>query len=161
MTDRLLPPGAAAAGITIVRVFDATRGLVWREWTEPQRFADWFGGPGSEVPVSTVSMDLRPGGAWSATTLGYGPDRRDVVWRGEYLEIIEPERLTFTICGVISEPDVVTVVLTDLGDGHTEMLFRQRGGRTPTEYDHAGDGWSREFDRIAEQLRKHGISAPT
>jgi uncharacterized protein YndB with AHSA1/START domain len=35
---------------------------VWDEWTEPERFADWFGGPQSEVPLSTVSMDVRPGG---------------------------------------------------------------------------------------------------
>jgi uncharacterized protein YndB with AHSA1/START domain len=34
-----------AEGITITRVFDAPRERVWQEWTEPERFADWFGGP--------------------------------------------------------------------------------------------------------------------
>jgi uncharacterized protein YndB with AHSA1/START domain len=55
--------------------------------------------------------------------LSYGPDRRDICWEGEYLEIIEPERLAFTIRGL--HPDhvggVVTAILTDLGDGRTEI----------------------------------------
>ena len=48
---------------TITRVFDAPREQVWKEWTEPERFADWYGGTEAEVPVSTVSMDVREGGA--------------------------------------------------------------------------------------------------
>jgi uncharacterized protein YndB with AHSA1/START domain len=42
------------AGISITRAFDAPRERVWREWTEPERFADWFGGTDSEVPLSTA-----------------------------------------------------------------------------------------------------------
>jgi uncharacterized protein YndB with AHSA1/START domain len=52
-----------ADGISITRVFDATRERVWKEWTDPEAFADWFGGPDSEVPLSTVAMDVRPGGS--------------------------------------------------------------------------------------------------
>ena len=50
-------------GIRITRVFDAPRAEVWREWTEPDRFADWFGGRGVDVPLDSVSMDVRPGGS--------------------------------------------------------------------------------------------------
>ena len=57
-------PDPGELGITIVRVFAAPRERVWREWIEPSRFADWFGGSGGEVPLSTVSMDVRPGGSW-------------------------------------------------------------------------------------------------
>src|SRR5260370_1086684 len=84
------PETAGGGGLKISRVFDAPRRLVWKEWTEPSRFADWFGGTETEVPLSTVSIDLMPGGAWRATTLSYGPDCRDICWEGEYLEIIEP-----------------------------------------------------------------------
>ena len=140
-------------GITITRVFDAPRELVWREWTEPERFADWFGGPEAEVPVSTVSMDVRPGGAWRATMFS-GPRRREIRWKGEYREVAEPERLVFTVSDQPGEEayELVTVVLTDLGDGRTEMLFQQRGRMTPEQYDRAGAGWSGFFDRIAERL---------
>src|SRR5919201_3996925 len=44
----------AEQGITITRVFDAPRERVWKEWTEPEGFADWFGGVEAEVPLSTV-----------------------------------------------------------------------------------------------------------
>lgn len=143
---------AAAVVISIARVFDAPRCLVWKQWTEPQRFADWFGGPEIAVPLSTVSIDLRPGGAWTATTLSFGPDRRDIRWYGEYLEIIEPERLVFTIRGLEGQEraDEVTVILSDLGGIRTEMLFRQRGQRTAEEYKRARESWLTEFDRMAQ-----------
>jgi uncharacterized protein YndB with AHSA1/START domain len=62
----------------MTRVLDAPRELVWQEWTEPRRLAAWLGGPGIEVPLWTVSIDLQPRGAWRATTLSFGPDRRDI-----------------------------------------------------------------------------------
>jgi len=61
-------PGVTAGeeGIAITRVFDAPRERVWREWTEPERFADWYGGADAEVPLSSVSMDVREGGKRAA-----------------------------------------------------------------------------------------------
>ena len=76
-----------AEGMEITRVFDAPRERVWREWTEPEAFADWFGGDHAEVPVSTVSMDVREGGAWRATMFA-GPTRREISWIGEYHEVV-------------------------------------------------------------------------
>jgi uncharacterized protein YndB with AHSA1/START domain len=142
-----------ADGIAITRVFDAPREEVWREWTEPERFADWFGGAGGEVPVSTVSMDVRPGGAWRLTMFA-GPDRRRIDWHGEYREVDAPERLVFTISDRPTERyEVITVVLVDLGDGRTELQFTQHGGNlTPEEYEQAGAGWGGFFDRMAERL---------
>jgi uncharacterized protein YndB with AHSA1/START domain len=140
-------------GITITRVFDSPRERVWREWTEPERFADWFGGSGSEVPLSTVSMDVRPGGSWRATMFA-DPGRREIRWKGEYREVSEPERLVFTVSDQPGEDayELITVVLTDLGDGRTEMLFRQSGRLPAAVYERAEEGWSSFFDRIAERL---------
>jgi len=140
-------------GITVTRVFDAPRERVWREWTEPERFADWFGGDHAEVPVATVSMDVREGGAWRATMF-VKPDRREIRWNGEFREVIEPERLVFTIC---DEPggeryELVIVVLTELGDNRTEMRFEQRGEMSAEQYKAAGQGWCTFFDRMAERL---------
>src|SRR3989442_10101042 len=115
-------------GITITRVFDAPRRRVWQEWTEPERFADWFGGSASEVPLATVSMDVRPGGSWRLTMFA-DPGRGEIHWKGEYREVVEPERLVFTLSDQPGEDawELITIVLTDLGDGRTEMLFQQRG----------------------------------
>jgi uncharacterized protein YndB with AHSA1/START domain len=142
-----------ADGIAIIRVFDAPREDVWREWTEPERFADWFGGSEAEVPVSSVSMDVRDGGTWRATMFA-GPGRREIQWKGEYREVVEPERLVLTITDQPGgdERELLTVVLTDLGDGRTEMRFQQRGGMSAEEYQRAGSGWSTFFDRMSERL---------
>ena len=143
----------AEPGITITRVFDAPRERVWKEWTEPERFADWFGGAEAEVPLSTVSMDVRPGGSWRATMFAEPGAPRDPlegrVSRGRRARAarvhgLRPARGR--------RYELVTVVLTDLGDGRTEMLFQQRGHMSAEEYERAGQGWGSFFDRIAERL---------
>ena len=152
MAERPIPEGGTE-GITITRVFDAPRERVWKEWTEPERFADWFGGSKSDVPLSTVSMDVRPGGSWRATMFAE-PGRREIRWKGEYREVVAPERLVFTIS---DQPggeayELIIVVLNDLGDGRTEMLFEQRGHLPPETYERAGQGWTVFFDRMAVRL---------
>jgi uncharacterized protein YndB with AHSA1/START domain len=110
--------GASGYGVRITRVFDAPRDRVWKEWTEPERFANWFGGRECEVPLSSVSMDVRPGGTWRLAMFA-PPDRRRIDWGGDYREVAAPDRLVFTIAGDLPDDDpfeLVTVVLTDLGD---------------------------------------------
>ena len=140
-------------GFTIKRVFDAPRERVWHEWTEPERFADWFGGPEGEIPLETVVMDVRPGGTWHATMF-YGPDRREISWKGEYLEVVPPKRLVLTFSDRPDEVyERVTVVLNDLGSARTEMLFEQRGHLPPEQYDRTKEGWTLFFDRMEARLR--------
>jgi uncharacterized protein YndB with AHSA1/START domain len=155
MADRQSPDVAAEAGLTMSRVFEAPRERVWKEWTEPERFADWFGGPASEVPTSSVSMDVREGGAWRATMFS-GPGRREIHWKGTYREVIEPERLVFTVSDKPGDEayELVTVQLTDLGDGRTEMLLEQRGHMSAEQYKRTGEGWGSFLDRMAERVQQ-------
>jgi uncharacterized protein YndB with AHSA1/START domain len=141
-------------GITITRVFDAPRERVWREWTEPEAFADWFGAPTGEVPLTSVAMDVRPGGTWRLTMFA-GPGRHEIHWKGEYVEVSPPERLVLTITdqpGEDARTELVTVVLSDLGDGRTEMHFEQRGSLPPEMYERTRTGWGGFLDRVAERL---------
>jgi uncharacterized protein YndB with AHSA1/START domain len=143
----------AEHGFTIRRVFDAPRERVWQEWSEPERFADWFGGAEAEIPLETVTMDVRPGGAWRATMF-FGRDRRAIQWKGEYVEVVPPERLVLTFSDGPDEVyELVTVVLNDLGSERTEMLFEQRGHMRPEEYDRTKEGWAGFFDRMDARLR--------
>jgi uncharacterized protein YndB with AHSA1/START domain len=147
------PSPDSPTGITVTRVFDAPRERVWNEWTEPERFADWFGGTDAEVPPSSVSMDVRPGGSWRATMFA-GLERREIQWKGEYREVVEPERLVLTLSDQPGDEayELITVVFTELGEGRTEMLFQQRGRMAAEQYQRAQEGWSTFFDRIAEHL---------
>jgi uncharacterized protein YndB with AHSA1/START domain len=139
-----------AHGLELTRVFTAPRERLWREWTEPERFADWFGGAGADV--GSVSLDVRPGGRWQATIRRNGVEIR---WEGVYREVVEPERLVLTFSDRPGEEahEVVTVHFTDLGDGRTEMRLEQRGTHPPELYEQTLYGWTAFFDRIAERLQ--------
>jgi uncharacterized protein YndB with AHSA1/START domain len=144
------PPGD---GIRMTWTFDAPREQVWREWTTPEAFADWFGGTEAEIPMSTVSMDVQEGGRWRATMF-FGPKRLEIRWKGTYQEVVPPERLVFTITDQPGDDayELVIVHLTDLGDGRTEMQFEQRGHMTAEQYKRTRQGWTGFFERMTVRL---------
>ena len=74
------------------RTFDAPRELVWKAFTDPEIVPRWWGPHGTTTRV--VEMDVRPGGSWRYVSSA--PDRDDVAFHGEYLEVEPPERFTWT-----------------------------------------------------------------
>jgi len=147
---------ATGQEMTITRVFEAPRELVWKAWTEPERFAQWFGGPPYETPVDTVSLDVTPGGAWRATMVSQ-EDGSELPFRGTYREVVEPERLVLTFEDV-NDPsnknvEVLTVTFTDLG-GKTEVVAHQAGNMPEEQYRQLEDGYATFFDRLAEHLKQ-------
>jgi uncharacterized protein YndB with AHSA1/START domain len=162
MTDPTPREGVVSAasdaeGIVIVRIFDAPREQVFKAWTEAERFATWFGEHGTSIPPDRVSMDARPGGAWSAVML-IGPEKTELPFSGHFREVVEPERVVLTLMGPDEDSsgnvEILTAVFKDLGDGTTEMTFTQRGGNLPAaEYARAMSGWLVFFDRITEHLK--------
>jgi uncharacterized protein YndB with AHSA1/START domain len=119
-------------GITITRTFAAPRELVYALWTTPEHFSVWFGTDAVEVPLDTLSMDVRVGGAWAATM--HIPGGPTINWVGEYVEVDPPERLAFTMTDDPSNParEPVTVDLVEV-DGGTEMTMTQTGGNLSEE----------------------------
>jgi uncharacterized protein YndB with AHSA1/START domain len=140
-------------GLELTRIFDAPRERLWREWTEPERFADWFGGREAHIPLDSVSMDVRPGGRWQATMHHGGGE---IQWEGVYREVVEPALLvlTFSVQPGEEASELVTVVFTELGGGRTEMHLEQRGTLSRDIYEQSVEGWSSFLDRLAERL--HG-----
>jgi uncharacterized protein YndB with AHSA1/START domain len=136
-------------GFEIVRVFAAPRERVWAEWTSAEAFADWFGGPDVEVRVH--EFDVRPGGRWRATMLAPG---REIHWTGEYLEVEPPRRLRVTMSDRPESDDraLITVELTELGEGRTEMRMEQRDGMSEAQHRAARNGWGGFFDRMEARL---------
>ena len=74
------------------RTFDATREQVWKALTDPQIVPKWWGKHGSTTTV--VEMDVRPGGTWRY--ISSAPDRDDVAFYGEYLEVTPPKGYKWT-----------------------------------------------------------------
>lgn len=139
---------------TIVRVFDAPREAVWRAWTEPEQFAQWFGPRGISTPVDKLHMDLRPGGAASLVMVD-DASGQEYPNTGTYLEVVPPERLVWADDGMPdgSGAGTVTVTLRDLGD-KTELTLHAVSEFTDTMRAQAETGWGSTFDKLAELLAR-------
>lgn len=74
------------------RTFDASREQVWTAFTDPEVVPRWWGPHGTTTTV--VEMDVRPGGRWRYVS--HAPDREDVAFFGEYLEVTPPARIRWT-----------------------------------------------------------------
>jgi uncharacterized protein YndB with AHSA1/START domain len=126
--------------ISITRVFDAPREEVWRAWTEPERIAQWWGKRGWSTPVSSVELDVRPGGVFRLNSIN-DEDGREMPMDAVYTEVVEHERLAF---------GTGSVTFIDLGDGRTEMRFE---ATVPADVaDAAAGGLASAFDRLEESL---------
>jgi uncharacterized protein YndB with AHSA1/START domain len=144
---------AGAQEITISRVFDAPRELVWKAWTEPEQLASWWGPPGWTNPLSKIRMDVRPGGAFRIVSIS-DADGTEMPSQGIYREVVEPERLVFEEPADESWHDgaVSIVTLTDLGDGRTEVVLHATIHTTDEMRAHAEQGMKGSLDRLAEHL---------
>ncbi len=102
------------------RTFDAPREQVWKAFTDPELIPRWWGPKGSTTTVA--EMDVRPGGRWRYVSSA--PDRDDVVFYGEYLEVTPPEGFKWTFMfdveGVGPQGGPETFTLQDVG-GKTKV----------------------------------------
>jgi uncharacterized protein YndB with AHSA1/START domain len=110
---------ADEATVTITRIFDAPRTLVWAAWTDPKQVAQWWGPKGFTNPVCTLYP--RPGGAiWIVMR---GPDGVDYPMSGIFHEVVKPERLVFS---VVAEDAAGHPLI----EGLTTVTFTEHEGKT-------------------------------
>jgi uncharacterized protein YndB with AHSA1/START domain len=78
--------------LTITRVVDVPRALIWEAWTTPEHLKRWW----TPAPWTTPEcrIDLRPGGEFY--TLMRGPDGAEHAVNGCFLDIVPQERIVFT-----------------------------------------------------------------
>lgn len=74
------------------RVFSAPRERVFRVYTDPKLIPPWWGLRSQTTTVET--MDVRKGGRWRYVCRDR--DGTEFAFRGEYKEVVPPERLVFT-----------------------------------------------------------------
>lgn len=142
----------AGHALSITRVLDAPRSLVFKAWTRPEHLARWWG-PRDYTAVS-FKMDLRPGGAYRACIRS--PAGQDSWMSGTYREVVEPERLVFTFAweaadGTPKHQTLVTVTFAEAG-GRTRLNFHQAVFETTADRDSHVDGWSQCLDRLVTYL---------
>lgn len=81
--------------LVITRVIKAPRTHVWRAWSDPDCFAQWWVPAPAQCKV--VAMDLTPGGAF-VTQISENGGEFTPHLNGCFLAVEEAERLVFTTC---------------------------------------------------------------
>ncbi len=83
----------SADEVTITRVLDAPKALVFEVHTRPEHVRHWLlGPPGWTMPICEI--DLRPGGTFRY--VWRRADGTEMTITGEYVEVIAPERVVNT-----------------------------------------------------------------
>jgi uncharacterized protein YndB with AHSA1/START domain len=101
--------------ITLTRLFDAPRHLVFEAMSKPEHVRRWWGLLDDQHSVVVCEIDFRIGGAWRF--VGRGP-RGEYGFHGVYREIEVPQRVVFT---EIFDP------FPDAGSVVTSLLTEERG----------------------------------
>jgi len=150
--------------LTITRIFDAPRDLVWKAWTDPEYLRGWWGPKYFTAPVAEI--DLRVGGKY--LNCMRSPEGTDYWSTGVYREIVHMERLVYSDSFADEQGNVVPASHYEMpGEWPLEMLvtvtFEESGGKTVMNLRHeglpAGEmldscrlGWNESFDKLAEIL---------
>jgi len=143
----------AAREIVIRRVFDAPRELVWRAFIEPEQLTRWWGKRGWTAPLSSITVEPWPGGAFRLTGVN-DSDGREMPTDAVFREVVEPERLVFAEVPRDDCHDgaVSVVTFTELDDGRTEVELRASMYASEEIRRAAEGGLSSALDRLAETL---------
>jgi uncharacterized protein YndB with AHSA1/START domain len=148
--------------MTITRVFDAPRELVWKAWTDPKYVMQWWGPKGFTSP--TCKIDFRVGGKFLCSMKS--PDGQEFFNAGEYHEIIPHEKIVSSMYfadaqgnkvepehyGIEHEaiPDARDVALfEDLGNGQTKLTFIGNETMESARESGQAEGWDQVLEKFA------------
>ena len=138
--------------LTITRIFDAPRSLVFKAWTDSDHIARWWGPRGFKSDV--IKNELRPGGSYRIHMLGPDGDH----WtQGLYREVVPPERLVMVgswadAQGNPTRPETtLTLLFEDVG-GKTKLTLHNAIFESVTARDLHNGGWNSSLDCLAEYL---------
>ena len=149
--------------LTVTRIFDAPRELVYRAWTDPKEFGKWF--PPLGFTATRCELDVRPGGALRMDMKG-GEDAGEfagVVFpgKGVYREVVPNERLSFTFEGDDpAQPQILmTVVFED--EGRKTKLTIYQVAKTVADFEAllkigATEGLGQSLDKLAALVERGG-----
>jgi uncharacterized protein YndB with AHSA1/START domain len=141
--------------IVMTREFDAPRELVFEAHSKCEHFVKWWGP--RRYALAECEMDFRPGGRYRF--VHRGPEGvEEHGFRGEYREVVPPERIvwTFEWEGMPGHVSVGTLTLEDLGEGRSKLtahsLFDSVEDRDGMLQSGMEEGSAETWDRLAELL---------
>jgi uncharacterized protein YndB with AHSA1/START domain len=125
---------SAAPHLRMIRLVDAPVEVVWQLWTDPGHVTAWYGPTGATISVAR--MDVRVGGARLIAMEMVTPQGARKMWfAGEYVEVIEHQRLAYTefmadetgdrLAG--GQPQTTVVVEFESVGAQTRLTLTHRG----------------------------------
>ena len=151
--------------MTITRVFDAPRELVWKAWTDPKYVMQWWGPKGFTAPV--CKMDVRVGG--KSLCCMKSPDGQEFWNAIEYHEIVLHEKIVSDMYFADSEGNKIepeelgieheaiegafdVTLFEDLGDGRTKLTHIVNEPMESAKNSVQLEGWNQILDKVAEVI---------
>ena len=121
-----------APQLALTRIFDAPRALLYREFTDPDLFAAWWGPIGNSLPRDEMDFDVRPGGHQRWTEVFAADPSRRVRINLDLTHVVDGELLDgmMRVTGLLPggfEPfeTRMRVEFYDDADGRTRLEIRQ------------------------------------
>jgi len=139
--------------ILSTRIFDAPRDLVFEAHSSCEHMSHWWGP--RKYEFTSCEFDFRPGGAWRI--VHRGPEGDIPGFRGEFREIVRPERIvwTFEWEGMPGHVSVQTATFEE-HDGKTTLtataLFDTTEDRDGMLESGMEEGAADTYDRLDEYL---------
>ncbi|MGA2424237.1 MAG: SRPBCC domain-containing protein [Terriglobales bacterium] len=136
--------------LQITRVFDAPRHLVFAFWKEVDRLQQWWGC--KDTTKVECQMDFRVGGFFTCVMQINGAG--EFTYKGQYDEIIEPEKITYHA----DFGPTTTRVVVEFIDLHqdqrslTKMVLTQVGFPTQNICERVSQGTTESFDKLDSLL---------
>jgi len=149
----------ATSEITISRVFDAPRELVYRAFVDPDQLPQWFGPVGFSVPYESVQIDARVGGYQRLVMVSDDdPTMRSPI-DATFTEVVENELLVGhqDVEGIPGTTGTVRLRIRlefhEEPGGKTRLELRQGPFDEPMGSDTI-TGWESSFTKLDSLLRK-------
>ncbi len=147
------PAATAEHTLEIRRVFSAPRDVVFKAWSEAERFSQWWGPAGMTAILE--EFDVRPGGAYRLEMRG--ADGIGHWLHGTFHEVVAPERLVYSWVweqgDLAGREMLVTVDFRPVGDATeihlTHALLPSEGAVAAHK-----QGWSSTLDCFADFLER-------
>jgi uncharacterized protein YndB with AHSA1/START domain len=145
----------AADQILIEREFAAPANLVWRTVTEPELVRRWWHGNMGEM--TACDIDLRVGGKWRYALRTENGD--DVVFYGEFLEIVPDEKIVQTEVFAPFPDDGATNTMTLVEHDGVTLLSTLVQHTTPESRDmHVNSGMEVGMQQAFDRLERVAMS---
>jgi uncharacterized protein YndB with AHSA1/START domain len=143
--------------LTITRLFNAPRDLVWNAWTAPEHIMQWWGPKG--FSNASCEVDLRVGGCFHLEMCA--PDGNTYPCTGIYREIKKPERIVYNStadeshpCGAGLPPrSLVTITFAEHDNQTTLTLhtqFETVARKEAANQSGFSSSWNEALDRLAQ-----------